>query len=718
MGKLSVAEKVGRNYPFPNVGSSVAPLVTIQAALEHHRAGRLPQAKALYQQILQIESNHPDALHYLGVIAIHEGNSETAVELIGKAARIRPSRTMHYNLGNALKTMGELDRAAENYRKAITLKPDYAEAHVNLGNVLQAQGKLDEAIRHYRSALVSNPALAGAHVNLGNALNEQGKPGEAVASYLRALRIKSSQESEIGFAQSVTRLRFSQEIAGARSSLIRAISEPWGRPGDFVVPGVSLVELDPAIKGCVDRAVGAWPTRLPGTELFGADGFTALAGDRLLQCLLENAPISDLRMERLLTSARIALLDAASAAISSDATDEKALTFYCALARQCFINEYVFACTDEEIERAKLLQQRLVSALTSGSPFPALWLAAVAAYFPMYSLPSAETLLEHPWPEPVAALLVQQVREPAEERRLRAAILRLTAIEDEVSLLVQQQYEENPYPRWVKTPSGIKAACTDDFAQVRSLGKGDGLKILVAGCGTGQHSIQVAQQFPNAKVLAVDLSLVSLGYAKRKTQELGLTNVEYAQADIMQLAGIGQAFDVIESAGVLHHLADPLAGWKILLSLLRPGGFMRLGLYSERARQHIVAARRFIAERGYTPSAEGIRQCRQELMAVENNPLLKRLTSSSDFYGASPCRDLIFNVQEHRYTLPQLKDNFMELGLDFIGLSVDPGTLSQYGKHFPADRAKTDLDNWNIFENENPGAFFGMYQFWVQKRGR
>ncbi|TXT22796.1 MAG: hypothetical protein FD134_2380 [Gallionellaceae bacterium] len=716
MRNVNIAERASHSRPHP-YSRAAAPLPTIQAALEHHRAGHLPQAKALYQQILQIEPNHPDALHYLGAIASHEGIFEDAVELISKAARIRPSRAMHYNLGNALKATGKLDRAAESYRKALALKPDYAEAHVNLGNVLQAQGKLGEAIRHYRSALVSNPALAGAHVNLGNALNEQGKPGEAVASYLRALRIKSSQESEIGFAQSVTRLRFNQEIAGARSSLIRAISEPWGRPGDFVAPGVSLVELDPAIRECVDRAASAWPTRLSGPELFGPGGLAALAGDRLLQCLLENAPISDLRMERLLTMARIALLDAASEAIFPGTTDEKALPFYCALARQCFINEYVFACTDEESERAKLLRQRLVAALASGSPFPVLWLVAVAAYFPLASLPSAYALPDHPWPDPVAGLLTQQVREPAEELRLRAAIPRLTAIEDEVSLLVQQQYEENPYPRWVKAPTGIKAACTDDFAQIQSLGKGDWLKILVAGCGTGQHSIQVAQQFPNAKVLAVDLSLASLGYAKRKTRELGLTNVEYVQADIMQLAGIGQTFDVIESAGVLHHLADPLAGWKILLSLLRPGGFMRLGLYSERARQHIVAARRFIAERGYTPSAEGIRQCRQELMAVENNALLKRLTSSSDFYGASPCRDLIFNVQEHRYTLPQLKENFVELGLDFIGFSVDPGTLNQYGKRFPADRAKTDLDNWNIFENENPGTFFGMYQFWVQKRG-
>lgn len=714
MRNANIAERASHSRPHPGSGAS-APLPAIQTALEHHRAGHLPQAKALYQQILQIEPNHPDALHYLGALAIHEGNHGAAVELIGRAARIRPSRTVHYNLGNALKALGELGRAAESYRKAIALKPDYAEAHVNLGNILQAQGKLEEAAGHYRRALQFNPGLADAHVNLGNALNDQGKPGEAVASYLRALRLRASPEGEIGFAQSVKHLRFNQEIAGARSCLIRAITEPWGRPGDFVTPSVTLVALDPSIKECLDRAARAWPARLSGEELFGPCGLASLAGDSLLHCLLENAPVSDMGMERLLTLARFALLETAETTVSGT-PEAKILSFYCALARQCFITEYVLACTGEELERATRLRQQLVAALESRSPFPVLWLVAVAAYFPLASLPSANALPDRSWPEPVTGLLTQQVSEPAEELQLRAAMPKLTAVEDEVSLLVQQQYEENPYPRWVKMPSGNKAPCTDPFAPIQSLGKGEGLDILVAGCGTGQHSIQVAQQFPGAKVLAIDLSSTSLAYAKRKTQELGLKNVEYAQADIMKLGGIGRTFDVIESAGVLHHLADPLAGWKIVFSLLRPGGFMRLGLYSELARQHIVAARRFIAERGYVPSAEGIRQCRQELMAIENDALLRRLTSSRDFYGTSACRDLIFNVQEHRYTLPQLKENFRELGLDFIGFAIDPSILRQYEKRFPSDLPKTNLDNWSTFESENPSTFFGMYQFWVQKR--
>src|SRR5207244_436635 len=108
--------------------------------------------------------------------------------------------------------------------------------------------------------------------------------------------------------------------------------------------------------------------------------------------------------------------------------------------------------------------------------------------------------------------------------------------------------------------------------------KEDDIEILVAGGGTGQQPIDVSRRYKNTKVLAVDLSLTSLSYAERQTRALGLENIHYAQADIVQLGSIGRTFDLIESVGVLHHLADPLAGWKILLSLLRPGGFMMVGL--------------------------------------------------------------------------------------------------------------------------------------------
>jgi 2-polyprenyl-3-methyl-5-hydroxy-6-metoxy-1,4-benzoquinol methylase len=133
--------------------------------------------------------------------------------------------------------------------------------------------------------------------------------------------------------------------------------------------------------------------------------------------------------------------------------------------------------------------------------------------------------------------------------------------------------------------------------------------------------------------VAVDLSMNSLGYAKRKTQELDLTSIDYAQADLLKLGSLGRRFDVIESVGVLHHLADPLTGWRVLLSLLLPGGFMKLGLYSEVARRSIARARAVIAEQGYTATtANEIRQCRQDLTSADKQADFGTITKSFDFF--------------------------------------------------------------------------------------
>jgi SAM-dependent methyltransferase len=149
------------------------------------------------------------------------------------------------------------------------------------------------------------------------------------------------------------------------------------------------------------------------------------------------------------------------------------------------------------------------------------------------------------------------------------------------------------------------------------------------------------------KCLAIDLSLSSISYAVRKTQELGITNIKYAQADILKLDDVARSFDIVESVGVLHHLAEPFTGWRILLSRLRPGGFMHLGFYSELARIHVVKAREFIAAHGYASTPEDIRRFRRDLTEQVANADLQWLSEISDFYSTSECRDLLFHVQEH-----------------------------------------------------------------------
>src|SRR5580704_15308453 len=134
-----------------------------------------------------------------------------------------------------------------------------------------------------------------------------------------------------------------------------------------------------------------------------------------------------------------------------------------------------------------------------------------------------------------------------------------------------------------------------------------------------------------------------------------LANVTYMQADILKLGAIGRSFDVIEASGVLHHLRDPAEGWRILLSLLRPGGLMNVGLYSAPARSDVRAARAFIAERGFDRTADDIRNCRQEMLAFADGTPLRNIAKFPDFFTTSECRDLLFHVQEHQMTIPEIK---------------------------------------------------------------
>ncbi len=162
-----------------------------QTALQHHRAGRLPQARALYQQILAQQPEHAGALHFSGVMALQEGRNDVAADLIAKAIGLQPNSPEAYcNLGIALQGKGQLDGAIAAYRRAIGLKPDYPEAHSNLGAALRDTGNLDDASAALRRAIALRPGFADAHSNLGIVLREMGMLDEARTAYRRAIALK------------------------------------------------------------------------------------------------------------------------------------------------------------------------------------------------------------------------------------------------------------------------------------------------------------------------------------------------------------------------------------------------------------------------------------------------------------------------------------------------------------------------------------------------
>lgn len=545
----------------------------------------------------------------------------------------------------------------------------------------QHRNQPEEAVRLYKRLLVLSPNHAEAHNNLGCVLLSQGQPKEAALHFVRSL------------------------------TLLPQLCDDFGSIAEL------LADVNPALREACKQAAKAWPARLPPLDL---PSLSAIGADVLLCHVLRSTHVRDCALEQLLTSLRFALLQAAAQDGDDARIDENLLEFCSALAQQCFINEYVFATTTEEARQTAQLKDELAKDFTRGSPVAALRILVVAMYFPLHTLPAAQGAPDRRWPGPVEDVLKQQVDEPSQERRYRDSIPRLTRIGDATSIEVRRQYEENPYPRWVYAASAVPTIALNDqlraaFPTVpfRPLEK-DEVEILVAGCGTGRHPIEVARLYENSRVLALDLSLRSLCYAKRKTPPDVADRVEYAQGDILETGTLGRSFDMIDSTGVLHHMADPFAAWRILLNLVRPNGFMRVGLYSEIARRNmsINAARAFVKERGYTSTADDIRRCRQDLL---NSPL-KRVVAAGDFFSTSECRDLLFHVQERQLTIPEIKSFIAANGLNFIGFEFKPALQLHYRQSFSkAGWPMTDLNRWHDCEIRNPSLFALMYQFWVQK---
>jgi tetratricopeptide (TPR) repeat protein/2-polyprenyl-3-methyl-5-hydroxy-6-metoxy-1,4-benzoquinol methylase len=686
--------------------------------------GRHGEANSSLLKAIDNRPDHAPAHYYLGRVLRALGRSDEALVSLQRAVQIDPTmHDAHFALGLMLQSLRpnpRLEEAASSLRRAADIKPDFAQAHHTLGVVLGCLGQIDSAEASLRRAFSIEPKSDETLYALVMTLLSLGRSPEAISLIVPTLGHAPAWTTKVAFASCIAHSRFTIDDSQIRAAVTTAITEAWGQPAELCRPALSLIMLNQRIAGCVEVANRSWPARLPKAALFGADGLAALAADPLLQAVLDASPVTTIEFERFLTCARHALLETASSNNAPDASDLAALRFYAALTRQCFINEYIFDCNDEEAIAAAACRTKLLALLDVNAPVPPFLLLAVAAYFPLYSLPDVSRLLTANEPGPIDGVLRQQVREPLEEQALRAGITRLTPITGGVSEEVRDQYEQNPYPRWVKLPVRDRALgfneelpCALLFAPFTPIPDDSAPELLIAGCGTGSHSIVSAQRFLGVRVLAVDLSLSSLSYAKRKTQELGITNIEYAHADILKLGDIGRSFDVIESVGVLHHLADPFGGWRILLSLLRPGGFMRLGFYSELARRQVVKARDFIATRGYASTPEDIRRFRRDVTAQGGE--LQWLSSTSDFSSTSACRDLLFHVQEHRLTLGQIESFLTEFGLHFVGFELDQRVVYQYHARFPDDSSGTNLRDWARFETENPDTFFGMYQFWIQK---
>jgi len=752
----------------------------IERASAELQTGRPDAAERIYRDVLARDANHAVALHFLGLCLVQTGRTGEGLAFLARSIELLPGKAKpRHNYAVSLLQAGNLDAAERELLEAIRLEPENAATHHYLGMVRQRLGRLDEAVAAYQAALerlpddpsvASNlgyclleqgkteaalewlrrsiarePRNAIAHNNLGTALNAAGDargavssfrkavevdPGYAVAWYNLALALRATGEYDGALAALRNAVRHGPGFAPAWQTLAdelahtdfaawdpraaedvaQILRNPAVDAGALAHAAARLLALDPDF-GPVFEGIASGSA--PSGEWSDERRLRALAHPMLL-ALIEDALVPDPEFERFLRSLRRRALAAWSAGVLGDTVT--GVRLLCALAQQCFLNEYVWSESEDEAAGVERIIARADATLAP------VELALVAAYRPIARIagiarPGASD-------EAFERLWRRQVEEPAEEARLRVEVPVLAPIEDATSRAVQAQYEDNPYPRWHRLPQTL--AATYPIARaVRALFPHldpahlrvpDAPEILIAGCGTGFQAAVTASRNPAARILAIDLSRTSLAYAMRRCRELGLANVRFAQSDILGLESVLERFDWIECSGVLHHLRDPIAGWRVLTALLKPRAVMKIGLYSEIARRGVVAARELIARDGRGADLGSIRKARQSILDQPADSAARAAMLSADFWSASGARDLMMHVEEHRFTTSQLAAAIGALGLEFLGFELDdPEAVRAYRASYPRDPAAVSLENWGRFEAENPRTFARMYQFWVRK---
>ncbi len=653
---------------------------TFDQAVKNHKKNNLDVAENLYKKILEKDPNHFQSICFLGTLSIQIKNFERAKKLLNKAIGIQPNNAnVNNNLGIVNNELEDYQKAINYFQKAIKIQPNHANAHNNLGNVFKVLGEHQKAISCYQNAIKINPS----NTSIINGLSDLCKLiqldniTKTNSTSLKELFLFLFRRNNINHTDIFRNAKLLLFI-GENDNQVRQIAN-----SDSLLLKNKIIQY--------------------------------LSKEELFLLMLQKSLMTDKFLEKLLTKLRYEILF--TLVDSNQNILKRYFDFIVSLAEQCLLNEYVYVQSKKEINHVNQLKNKIVN----NKEINELEMAILGCYIPLYTSKNiTNKLLDYKSKNILFNdLITMQIKEPLKEIKLVNSIKSFDKIIDSVSKKVREQYEEHPYPRWRYTnknlPSNFLFKLNNEIKpnKIEYSNKFVNPNVLIAGCGTGKH-ITIAERYLNANILGVDLSLASLAYAKRKTEELGFKNIEFLHADILQLKNLNRKFDVIECVGTLHHTKDPLTGLKVLLDLLEPHGFLKLGLYSEIARQHIVKAREFIKKKKFKNTIEDIRNCRESIFNEKKDPLLQKIFHSNDFYSTSSVRDLMFHVKEHRFTIPEISKMLKNLNLEFLGF-LNLLIKIKFSKFFPNDKKNISLDNWNQFEISNPDTFSNMYQFWVRK---
>ena len=637
---------------------------------------------------------------------------EEAIKSYKNAININPQFYEAYNnLGVSYINISNLTQALENYNKALSINPAYPDALINIGIIYSQKKEYELAINNFKKSLTFNSKSPQAYLNLSIVYNLLSQKNNAIINIAKAIQLTpNNYELYYNLGVILQNYKYDSQIKCLPNLILGLLKQKY-----FVQP-LSILNLilevlkdDSLIKEVL------YVHNTEGVQKNLKVILLKISQVPLFMELLKVSPIANLEFENLLIQIRKSIL----LNIDKLDFDINFLKITSTLAIQCFLNEFIYNEDEIEIKTLQKVEKSVLNSLAKKNQPNFLKVAILASYRPLSEFNWHNKLL---YPEELNELKKQQIEEIQEEQFLKNNINIFNNVKNNVSKKVKEQYESNPYPRWKYEakasvfPKKFNEIIEDLDLKIRhqSIKKLDKINILIAGCGTGQQVVSVCSRYRNSNILAIDLSLNSLAYAKRKTSELGYNNVEFMLIDILDLAMLNKKFDLIESCGVLHHMEDPIKGWQVLEKCLHPEGLMKIGLYSDIARRYIKDVREHIAIKNIPLNFKNIKSFREEIKNSQERHN-KNIFEQCDAFTLSNFRDLLFHVQEHRFKISQIEKSLKELNLEFSGFEIGKEVFNKF-KSINFDREDVyNLKKWEVFEERYPDTFIGMYQFYCQK---
>lgn len=672
--------------------------------------------------------------HLVEEAAKHFANAQTpaaehnelqqARDKLALAHKLNPAGIKGLNLLSRIELFsGNLQQAHTIICRALKAKPKSPTVLYSAGHIALAQGELEQAEHYFTASVRISRVATRAASSLAYTYLEQGKYVEAFQLYQELIKTQAHdphiRNKLFEAASHINADFYSQEL---EANLLRYL--------DFDDVDHSLLR---------NLTTTLLHHKLQLSEANTPLEFDQIASDPLLLASLKRFFFCDALLERLFISLRQTLL---FNTVQGMTLPTAHLDLAHAIAVQAQLNEYVWPITQNEASIINELET-LLCQITEQTQWqlsdiaPAVLILsqykdlATCKIAPIFS--STDTQPAQLTSDIKTSYLADIIDYSIQTRNNEIAIAKKLPYwspathltHNEISQRVQNQYEENPYPRWkdigFNTASSYQQALTKNFPNL-NLSHWQGkekLNVLVAGCGTGRQAIRLASYFNDLNVIAIDLSGRSLAYAQQQAKKYQVENIQFIQADILEFSNFPMLFDVIECSGVLHHMENPEQGLQSLSELLSPTGVMKIALYSESARKQVINFRKLITNnKQQTGDDLDQRLLRQALLMNQIPGQWNNITRSEDFYSMSSCRDLIFHEQEHQFTPTKIDNLLSNNQLEFIGMLPTTSALQAFESKLGAGALSNNntLESWDKVEQSDEDIFAGMYQFYCRKK--